>query len=366
MTWHQWDDGFWSDPDFEELSAEARLLYIYLSTNQSVGAAGVYKQSIKRMATPFGGCGLGIERTRIALRELVAAGKVRWFEERDIVWVPAWTKRGVQSPKLIRKAVDAAMGAGMLEEWLDHNRDRLTRREKWPETLSDALAVHGYRIDGSRIGYPECEIGFPHARESHHITSHHITEEKGGSGEPAPSSGPSDTDTSPSSPQSTRAVKAEKTKQRKRQAQAALDAYNRMAGRSLSSSQLVEQGMARLKEGATQEQLELVCEWATKGTDKKARSLQEDGYTTPSTCWRKKHFQTYLDFAREWLNGKNGSKPKLRRIRIQGREAVVIADGIADAGGKLYRQHEGQWREFVFTDQEHRKPAIERAWRWAS
>ena len=44
----------WADPWFEELSSEAKLLWLYLLTNQQTNLIGIYEISIKRISNESG------------------------------------------------------------------------------------------------------------------------------------------------------------------------------------------------------------------------------------------------------------------------------------------------------------------------
>lgn len=64
------DNAIWSDPDFLELSAHGKLVYIWSWTNPRCGMAGVYKVSLRQAALEVS---LTVEEVEDALRELEAA-----------------------------------------------------------------------------------------------------------------------------------------------------------------------------------------------------------------------------------------------------------------------------------------------------
>lgn len=81
------DNATWDDPDFERLSADAALLYIWSWTNTLCGMAGMYKVSHK-----------GMTRSKVTLRRIPAAldeleaERFTYYRD-DVLWVRARVKR---------------------------------------------------------------------------------------------------------------------------------------------------------------------------------------------------------------------------------------------------------------------------------
>lgn len=98
MAYRMFDTTTWSDPWFESLSVKAKLLFIYLWTNESCNQAGMYRLNPKIMEIQS-----GINNT--ALKELV--GKVYYDPNERIVWVKNFFKRQCQNSKFAKAALKA-------------------------------------------------------------------------------------------------------------------------------------------------------------------------------------------------------------------------------------------------------------------
>lgn len=79
MAYRSFSTGTWQDPWFETLSPKAKLLFIYLWTNDVCNQAGVYQISLRRVEFE-----LGFKMTDI-ISDLMP--KVEWFDAHQIVWV---------------------------------------------------------------------------------------------------------------------------------------------------------------------------------------------------------------------------------------------------------------------------------------
>jgi hypothetical protein len=97
MTYRAFDTGTWKDPWFEQLSIKAKLLFIYLWTNDICTQSGVYCISPRRVEFES-----GLEASKI-LPELSI--KVRWFEEQSIVWVMNFFRKQCANPKFAIAAI---------------------------------------------------------------------------------------------------------------------------------------------------------------------------------------------------------------------------------------------------------------------
>lgn len=95
------DNGIWSDPDFEELSPDATLLYLWSWTNPRCGMAGIYKVSHRTMSHE---CKVAQQAVPDALEELSTAGML--FYEQNVLWVRARVKRlRARSPQMAKAVV---------------------------------------------------------------------------------------------------------------------------------------------------------------------------------------------------------------------------------------------------------------------
>ena len=86
MTYRMVDTETWTDPWFEDLSVEAKLLFLYLWTNNRCNSAGMYRINQKVMEVESGVNGSHLE----ALKE-----KVEYHPEERVVWVKNFFKRPI-------------------------------------------------------------------------------------------------------------------------------------------------------------------------------------------------------------------------------------------------------------------------------
>lgn len=68
---------FWSDPFIEELSPEAKLLYLYLITNDKTNMLGVYESSIKKMSFETD---ISKENIKTYLNNFEGFGKIQYLD----------------------------------------------------------------------------------------------------------------------------------------------------------------------------------------------------------------------------------------------------------------------------------------------
>jgi len=85
MSYRVFDTRTWQDPWFESLSPKAKLLFIYLWTNEICNQAGMYQISQRRIEFEVG---FKIDDVMEELKE-----KVFWDKKRNIVWVKNFLKR---------------------------------------------------------------------------------------------------------------------------------------------------------------------------------------------------------------------------------------------------------------------------------
>lgn len=94
------DNAIWTDPDFEALSAEATLLYLWSWTNPRCGMAGIYKVSTRTMAESK----VPLTQIPSVLVELAAASFA--FYEQQVLWVRTRVKHlRSRSPQMAASVV---------------------------------------------------------------------------------------------------------------------------------------------------------------------------------------------------------------------------------------------------------------------
>jgi len=93
----------WKDPDFEEYSPQAKLIFIYLCTNESTTESGIYPISLKTIANETGN---GLQ----TVKKLLGNGCIKNISydfEHQIVFVENFRKyNGGGKPSLIVKAIE--------------------------------------------------------------------------------------------------------------------------------------------------------------------------------------------------------------------------------------------------------------------
>lgn len=99
------DNAIWDDEDFAQLTAPAKLVYLWSFTNARCGMAGLYKVGVRAIAADTN---LSGDDVRDALTEL-AAGRFL-FHEAGVLWVRARVKRLRSRGPGIAKAIAADVG----------------------------------------------------------------------------------------------------------------------------------------------------------------------------------------------------------------------------------------------------------------
>lgn len=75
--------GIWADKRFKSLSPQARLLFIFLFSNESVTLTGIYEVDIEVMEIR-----LKLTKTFVdVFDEVINSGMIKFDEEKNIVWV---------------------------------------------------------------------------------------------------------------------------------------------------------------------------------------------------------------------------------------------------------------------------------------
>jgi len=88
----------YNDAWFMELSAEKKLLFIYLFTNQLCNISGVYEITKKRMSFDTG---IGYDRLSKALKDFQKDGKIVYFEEISYIVMVNFIKHQSLNPKIL-------------------------------------------------------------------------------------------------------------------------------------------------------------------------------------------------------------------------------------------------------------------------
>lgn len=351
MSYVGWDSAFWDDPDFEDMSPDALLLYIYLSTNSSVRPAGVYRKSLKRIASEETGCRLGKKRTKAALEELAAADKVVFRAEDNLVWVLGWAKRNVNSPKLFKPAVKAAMDAGVLQEWVSHNVDHFTRTDKWHTEFVDALSTFGVGYSGYGAVPETVSLGYEPAAGRVSVPLDTLSETPDTPIKNRTDQNRSDQNTNTSSGEPAgESAAPSAAKRHGLWVDATLKAYNLATGRNVDITKDAHRKpilRAIRKDKASYDDLMLLMHWAKDCRDA-TPVYNRDTKKDPVTYFRASNFGRYLDAAKEWA-GKNKPSPaqqtQMTEHTIDGRTCYEYATfpGWASGTHGWYRRESSGW-----------------------
>ena len=127
MTFRKIDTFIWSDAWFESLSPRAKLAFIYLWTNETCNAAGMYEISSNRIEFELG---YDIDTIYAELKP-----KVEWYHDQSLIWVKNFFKYQAQSSKFAIAALNS----------IKSYPDRLQMFIKY-----NAKILGGYKIDLSR------------------------------------------------------------------------------------------------------------------------------------------------------------------------------------------------------------------------
>ena len=144
MSYRMFDTGTWEDPWFEDLSAKAKLAFIYLWTNKTCNAAGIYEISEKRIKFELG---YGIDTVYSELKQ-----KIYWDQSRKLVWIKNFFRRQTQNHKFAISALNSIKDDPYkLRLFIEYNRDILeSYKNKEGNPLINLAA---YEFDPSEIGY---------------------------------------------------------------------------------------------------------------------------------------------------------------------------------------------------------------------
>lgn len=121
MAYRSFSTGTWQDPWFEKLSPEAKLLFIYLWTNDVCNQAGCYIISERRIEFETG------MKFKKIFKELFP--KVEWFENFSVVWVKAFFRRQCANEKFAYAAVRSlhCIPQIIVEKFTQHNLELIEK-----------------------------------------------------------------------------------------------------------------------------------------------------------------------------------------------------------------------------------------------
>lgn len=154
------DNGLWSKPEFEALSKDAGLLYIWSWTNTKVGMAGIYEVGRRAMTESK------LELTELdgALAELEAYRFA--FYEGGVLWVRARVKRLRPQSEQMAKSIARGLAAISREHPFFTSFIEENRGAWWPSSYLDAAldaVVQGNITRTSKFTVPKGSSE-PHAR----------------------------------------------------------------------------------------------------------------------------------------------------------------------------------------------------------
>ena len=93
------DTSIWGDPWFTELSAEAKMVFMYLLTNERSTAAGIFDLSPRRMAFD-----IGIDQSTAESALAECSARVRWWPDHSIVWVVNFFRHQAVNDNFLKSA----------------------------------------------------------------------------------------------------------------------------------------------------------------------------------------------------------------------------------------------------------------------
>ncbi|GAG51156.1 unnamed protein product, partial [marine sediment metagenome] len=92
---------YWTDPFVRKLNAHGKLLFSYLWTNDHCNQAGVYEIDLETIAFETK---LPEEELPDLLQRLEP--KVKWFQDKDVIWVRNFISHQAKSPKFLIAAAN--------------------------------------------------------------------------------------------------------------------------------------------------------------------------------------------------------------------------------------------------------------------
>jgi hypothetical protein len=110
----------WTDPFIQDLSPEAKLLFIYLWTNKHCNQAGLYEITLRTIAFDTG---LSVESLPEIMKQIEP--KVAWYPEQNLVWVKNFLKRQCKSNSFLiaaAKSLKPVRNNGLVAEFINYNQ----------------------------------------------------------------------------------------------------------------------------------------------------------------------------------------------------------------------------------------------------
>jgi len=168
MTYRQFDTGAWQDPWFESLSPQAKLIFIYLWTNDVCNQAGMYEISKRRIEFEVG---FNIDD---AMKELDS--KVLWDTDKNIVWVKSFFKWQCQNESFAIGALKQIENSPYLKEYLTYNAELIKKYKIWQKYM----VVAGLGDNNPPSGHHGDTVQPPsgHHGDTHPASEQNRTEQK--------------------------------------------------------------------------------------------------------------------------------------------------------------------------------------------
>jgi DnaD/phage-associated family protein len=141
------ESDYWTRPSIQPLSWDAKAFYLYLITNEHVNSAGVYHLTVKTIC-------FDTDLTEKKVPELFKEldDKVKWYPEKDIVWVKKFIYRQSKSPKFIQavsKHLTNLNLNGIASEVIDYNI------QNYGLTIPYPYRTYGVSITNDELTKPE-------------------------------------------------------------------------------------------------------------------------------------------------------------------------------------------------------------------
>lgn len=111
MPYRDFDTGFWTDSFVQELPGDAKILFIYLWTNEHCNAAGLYQITPATIAFET-----SIPQERLSTLLPLLKPKVIWYKAENLIWVKNFLRRQAKSSKFIVSAIKSLNGLRIPED----------------------------------------------------------------------------------------------------------------------------------------------------------------------------------------------------------------------------------------------------------
>jgi predicted phage-related endonuclease len=140
-TYRQIHTHIWDDPDFEELSADARLIFIWAFSNRHRNEACLYTITVKKISNETG---LSTVKTKQALQELVKAEMIGYDFDEQIMWVKNALKYQTINPNCLRAVKKDLESIGrhyLVKDFIEHYSCFLAAHETIWKPLINGLEM---------------------------------------------------------------------------------------------------------------------------------------------------------------------------------------------------------------------------------